>query len=77
MAVDRRRKNAKWAVADPDGVLFQGIADGATLAVLLDIRDELQRLNDLLHCRNFLDVPHTLRRIDRRLATTRKLRRRP
>jgi len=74
---DRRRKHVGWAVADSAGNLYSSVKDGAMLAVLMDIRDELQRLNELLHCRNFLDVPHTLRRIDRRLATSRKLTRRP
>ncbi len=36
-------------------------------AVLMDIRDELQRLNTLLHCENFQAIPSVLREIRRRL----------
>ena len=31
--------------------------DGAKLAVLMDIRDELKRLNGLLNCQNFIGIP--------------------
>lgn len=40
-----------------------------TLAILQDIRTELQRLNQLLHCPNFTAIPHKLDRI--RVATAR------
>jgi len=36
--------------------------------VLMDIRDELQKLNAILGCRNFTSLPQVLQRIDRRLA---------
>jgi hypothetical protein len=66
-----RHKDFDWNL--PDG---KRTADGKTThsweavhaSLLMDIRDELKRLNSLLYCRNFLDVPHTLKRIDRRLA---------
>jgi hypothetical protein len=38
--------------------------EGVRLSVLMDIRDELQKLNRILGCHNFLDVPHKLDRID-------------
>ncbi len=38
--------------------------DQAAVAVLMDLRDELQRLNALLHCSNAQDIPNILRRID-------------
>jgi len=41
-------------------------------ALLMDIRDELRRLNDLLHCRNFTGIPLTLHAIKRN--TTKKKR---
>ena len=44
----------------------------ARLSVLMDIRDELQRLNAVLHCHNFLDIPHKLERIKRNTAKKRK-----
>ena len=59
---DTRHKNANWNLNEkPDW-------HGVTVAVLMDIRDELQRLNHLLHCQNFQGFPHAIRRIDRRLA---------
>jgi hypothetical protein len=41
------------------------------LALLMDIRDELQKLNALLHCGNFLSIPHKLERIARNTAKPR------
>lgn len=41
----------------------------ARLAVLMDIRTELQRLNGILHCTNFLAIPSKLEKI--RIATAR------
>lgn len=38
--------------------------------VLQDIRDELKRLNSLLHCSNFISIPQQIRQI--RLNTNRK-----
>jgi len=38
-------------------------------ALLMDLRDELRRLNDLLHCQNFIEIPATLRSIRRKLPT--------
>lgn len=58
---DRRRKNVEWNIADENG----GIPtwDRVGIAVLMDIRDELQRLNSLLHCGNFIGIPHELRQL--------------
>jgi hypothetical protein len=39
--------------------------------VLQDIRDELQKLNSLLHCHRFVAIPHTLNAI-RKNTTKRK-----
>lgn len=52
---DQRQKDKQWAVcgAHDTGATFEG----AQLAVLMDIRDELKRLNLLLHCHNFTDLP--------------------
>lgn len=61
MSEDRRRKNINWLIGDGVNKTV-GISD-ASLAVLMDIRDELQRLNTLLHCTNFLGMPATLRNI--------------
>jgi hypothetical protein len=40
-----------------------------TIAVLMDVRDELKRLNALLHCPNFTAIPDTLRGIRRKLPS--------
>lgn len=37
----------------------------AGIAVLMDIREELRRLNLLLHCPNFTRIPQTLREIQK------------
>jgi hypothetical protein len=67
MMADRRRKNMNWFVADDRGNTYQSTTglDGRSLAVLMDIRDELLRLNKLLYCSSFLAVPQKLERIAR------------
>jgi hypothetical protein len=45
-------------------------------AVLMDIRDELKRLNRLLHCSNFIGIPHTLTAIRQNTTKKRRVRRR-
>lgn len=53
-----RHKGIEWNL--PDGSLSY---DAASLAVQMDIRDELRRLNDLLHCVNFVGIPFKLDKI--------------
>jgi ABC-type transporter Mla MlaB component len=66
-----RRKNVDWSIPD----LGQTVTvDEAQLAVLMDIRDELQRLNALLHCQNFQAIPSHLRSIARNTTKARKKR---
>lgn len=67
MAVDTRQKNVQWNVLTEEGEAFEGTYDHAHLAVLMDIRDELQTLNRLLGCQNFVQVPAMLRGIRRDL----------
>jgi hypothetical protein len=62
----RRRKNIEWAT--PDALDWQH----ASIEVLMDIRDELQTLNRLLGCQNFI-----LGRIDANTKKPRKRRRKP
>ena len=52
-----RHKDTNWMI--PDVATW----DGAQTAVLMDLRDELKKLNALLGCRNFTDVPQILRDI--------------
>lgn len=59
--IDRRKKDQNWEITDENGSLYSGIKDAVSVAVLMDIRDELQRLNRLLHCSNFLEIPRQLR----------------
>lgn len=57
-----KHSNCNW-----DGDVHS--VSAGTLAVLQDIRTELQRLNYLLHCSNFLGIPGKLEAI--RIATNR------
>jgi hypothetical protein len=49
-----RHKDANWNLHDPPTI------EGAAVAVLMDIRDELKELNRLLRCPNFQRIPHEL-----------------
>lgn len=71
MAVDRRQKNAEWRVLDEAGRVYSGRYDASMLAVLMDIRDELQAMNRILQCPNFVGIPTTLRSIRRNTAKPR------
>jgi len=67
-----RHKNGNWNLSDLDknyGLPHSQIQ----IAVLMDIRDELKILNNLLGCRNFTDIPFILREI--RQNTKRRKRR--
>lgn len=66
--------NTLWGVWQTDEGKYD--SNNVQRAILLDIRAELQRLNSLLHCQNFLAIPRTLQRMDRRLAAKAPLRRR-
>ena len=58
---DRRQKDAEWLPAEPDGTVPTW--ERASIAVLMDIRDELKRLNAAIYCPKFLAIPRVLRRI--------------
>lgn len=47
MTIDRRQKNKPWHAASDNGHVS---VDQATIAVLMDIRDELQALVRLANC---------------------------
>lgn len=77
MAVDKRRSGVEWQIygeAGWNGCWTLGSYAAMQLAVLMDLRDELQRLNSLLHCANFTNMPRDLRAIKRELAPMRKQR---
>lgn len=66
---DTRKRNRNWTIyTNRDG---STPTDDAHLAVLMDIRDELQRLNRLLHCENFTGIPFVLHRIRKNTAPKR------
>lgn len=66
-----RFKDREWNCSDRDPPGYEA----AHLAVMMDIRDELKRLNLLLHCYNFTQIPGVLRSIRRNTAKPRPPRR--
>lgn len=63
-----RHKDQQWMVDENAGF------PGATLCVLMDLRDELKRLNAVFACHNTQEIPDILRRIS--CNTARKTKRR-
>ena len=70
MAVDRQRRNTDWCVAEEDGSIVSW--ERAGIAVLMDIRRELQSLNALLRCPNFQSIPAKLAQIRANTAKPKK-----
>lgn len=64
-----RHKNFDWSLHDEGTPNNQGgrsyEISTIQLSLLMDIRDELKQLNALLSCRNFTNIPKTLRAIQR------------
>ena len=60
---DRRCKNFNWTVRGPENQGGSASFPGAQLAVLMDIRDELQELNRRMACSDLLALPKLLRAI--------------
>lgn len=72
---DTRHRNCHWILpTDADGRVERW--EYVSIAVLMDIRDELQTLNRLLGCPNFTNIPTVLRSIRRNTAKPRKPRKR-
>lgn len=73
---DRRNKNTDWYTAYDNGQAYQEVAQGAILATLMDLRDELQAIRNVLslrlNCYETMAIPHYLRDIARN--TTKKRR---
>lgn len=61
-----RGKDTAWAPLEANGKC-PGY-DAAILAVLMDLRDEMKRLNQLLHCSNFVAIPRKLDCIEQNTA---------
>jgi len=70
--VDTRHKDSNWIISDYKDSSEVGSWQQVQCAILMDIRDELKRLNGLLHCDNFQAIPRHLRQI--RLNTNHKKR---
>lgn len=65
-----RFKDAHWDLtSEPDGKLT---LERIRAALLMDLRDELKRINRTLSCRNFQSIPSLLRRIASNTAKKRK-----
>jgi len=52
-----RHKDVKWNLGEINGAPSW---QQCQTALMMDIRDELQRLNALLHCPNFVRIPRIL-----------------
>lgn len=61
MSYDRRRKNVNWTIGN--GVSNTVSHSDAALAVMMDIRDEIQKLNRVFECPRFVSIPNVLREI--------------
>lgn len=59
-----RFKDANWNLTTTSNGSVQ-TWEQAQLAVMMDLRDELKRLNSLLYCPNFTGIPTVLRSIQR------------
>jgi hypothetical protein len=68
---DQRHANKGWNLpTSAEGRIESW--DMVKIAVLMDIRDELQRLNTLLYCKNFTGLPFTLKQIDKNTRKRKK-----
>lgn len=63
-------RDSEWSVWQLDNGKYDDTA--VTRAILLDIREELKRLNSLLHCHNFTAIPFKLDAIKRNTTKKRK-----
>jgi hypothetical protein len=71
---DTRHKNVNWTLpTDPQNGRIQ-TWQAVEIAVMMDIRDELQTLNGLLRCPNFVEIPRTLRAIKRNTSKRKRAR---
>lgn len=70
-----RHKDENWDL--PEGTPIKGGATNHSWAstqvsLLMDLRDELQYLNRLLHCQNFIQIPRILQAIQSNTAKKRR-----
>jgi hypothetical protein len=70
--MDTRHKNGNWSIPTlPNGNIKWEYVQHA---LLMDIRDELQRLNNVFSCHNFQRIPWVLDHIVRNTTKKRKAR---
>ena len=74
MALDTRHKDRNWNLPTRDNGAIE-TWDAIKIAVLMDIRDEMQKLNNLLGCPNFTGIPRSLTAIRRNTAKPRRRKR--
>lgn len=53
---NKKRSDADWNTPTDTGFTWQHVE----VELLMDIRDELKRLNELLNCHNFIRIPTVL-----------------
>jgi hypothetical protein len=58
-----RKKDVEWTLPEKLEDWTQ-----VNAAILMDIRDELKKLNELMHCSNVIKGFRALQRLDKRLA---------
>lgn len=58
---DTRQKDGAWEIKTDAMGMFSW--PQVTVAVLMDVRDELKRINSALYCPNALAIPEMLRQI--------------
>lgn len=63
-------KDTDWQIYQTDEGKYNN--EQVSHALLMDIRGQLQRLNMLLHCQNFQDIPAKLERIARQTKRKKK-----
>lgn len=71
---ETRHKNVQWNL----GTTYPNANwEQAKAALLMDIRDELQTLNQLLACPNFIAIPRKLDEIARNTKRTPRVKKKP
>lgn len=63
---DTRQRNLNWSIN-------HHTYEAAQLAVLMDIREELQKLNLTFRCPNFLQIPNKIEAIRKNTAKKRRI----
>ena len=58
-------KNANWDLSDNTDPKRIASWQHVQIAVLMDIRDELKALNQVFRCPRFLELPNTLKAIEK------------